>query len=302
MTVPARAEGRLLVVGAGTMGAQIAQQAALHGIDVALVDVNREVLERAMTSNRKWLDRRVEKGKLDRDEADAATRGVTAMTDIATAASGSAWAIEAVVEIASVKREVFAALDAHLPADAGIATNSSNIVVSRLADATRRPELCCNMHFFHPVLVMDLCEVVRGPQTSDETCARAVAWSRRMGRTPIVVEKEIDGFIVNRILGSASREAFSLLQGGVASAEDIDVAVRKGLNWPMGPFSLADFSGLDTVLTIRRDRMERDHAPGDVATVAILERMVAAGRLGRKSGRGFYDYAVDPPAPLPLPD
>jgi 3-hydroxybutyryl-CoA dehydrogenase len=302
MTGPARADGRLLVVGAGTMGAQIAQQAALHGIDVALVDVNPEVLERAMTSNRKWLDRRVEKGRLDRDEADAAARGVTAMTDLATAAAGSAWAIEAVVEVASVKREVFAALDADLPADAGIATNSSNIVVSRLADATRRPELCCNMHFFHPVLVMDLCEVVRGPQTSDETCDRAVAWSRRMGRTPIVVTQEIDGFIVNRILGSASREAFSLLQGGVASAEDIDVAVRKGLNWPMGPFQLADFSGLDTVLTIRRDRMERDHAPGDVATVAILERMVAAGRLGRKSGRGFYDYAVDPPAPLPLPD
>jgi 3-hydroxybutyryl-CoA dehydrogenase len=158
------------------------------------------------------------------------------------------------------------------------------------------------MHFFHPVLVMDLCEVVRGPETSDETCARAIAWSKRMGRTPILVEKEIDGFIVNRILGSASREAFSLLQGGVASAEDIDIAVRKGLNWPMGPFQLADFSGLDTVLTIRRDRMERDHAPGDVATVAILERMVGAGRLGRKSGRGFYDYAVDPPAPLPPPD
>ena len=302
MSVPARADGRLLVVGAGTMGAQIAQQAALHGIDVALVDVNPEVLERAMTSNRKWLDRRVEKGKLGPDEADAAARGVTAMTDLATAAAGSAWAIEAVVEVAAVKREVFAELDADLPADAGIATNSSNIVVSRLADATRRPELCCNMHFFHPVLVMDLCEVVRGPQTSDETCARAVAWSRRMGRTPIVVTQEIDGFIVNRILGSASREAFSLLQGGVASAEDIDVAVRKGLNWPMGPFQLADFSGLDTVLTIRRDRMERDHAPGDVATVAILERMVAAGRLGRKSGRGFYDYAADPPMPLPLPD
>jgi len=302
MSVPAGAHGRLLVVGAGTMGAQIAQQAALHGIDVALVDVNAEVLERAMTTNRQWLDRRVDKGKLGREEADAAARGVTAMTDLASAAAGSAWAIEAVVEVASVKREVFAALDAHLPATAGIATNSSNIVVSRLADATRRPELCCNMHFFHPVLVMDLCEVVRGPQTSDETCERAVAWSRRMGRTPIVVEKEIDGFIVNRILGSASREAFSLLQGGVASAEDIDVAVRKGLNWPMGPFQLADFSGLDTVLTIRRDRMERDHAPGDVATVAILERMVAAGRLGRKSGRGFYDYAVDPPTPLPLPD
>jgi 3-hydroxybutyryl-CoA dehydrogenase len=296
------ADGRLLVVGAGTMGAQIAQQAALNGIDVALVDVSAEVLQRAMATNRQWLDRRVEKGKLDREAANTAARRVSPMSDLATAAAGSAWAIEAVVEIPSVKREIFAALDAHLPATAGIATNSSNIVVSRLADATARPELCCNMHFFHPVLVMDLCEVVRGPQTSDETTARAVAWSRRMGRTPIVVEKEIDGFIVNRILGSASREAFSLLQSGIASAEDIDVAVRKGLNWPMGPFQLSDFSGLDTVLTIRRDRMERDHAPGDVATVAILERMVAAGRLGRKSGRGFYDYAVDPPAPLPLPD
>lgn len=296
------ADGRLLVVGAGTMGAQIAQQAALNGIDVALVDVSADVLQKAMATNRQWLDRRVEKGKLDREAAGAAAARVTAMRDLATAAASAAWAIEAVVEIPSVKREIFAALDANLPANAGIATNSSNIVVSRLADATARPELCCNMHFFHPVLVMDLCEVVRGPQTADETTARAVAWSRRMGRTPIVVEKEIDGFIVNRILGSASREAFSLLQGGVASAEDIDIAVRKGLNWPMGPFQLSDFSGLDTVLTIRRDRMERDNNPGDVATVAVLERMVAAGRLGRKSGKGFYDYAVDPPAPLPLPD
>jgi 3-hydroxybutyryl-CoA dehydrogenase len=296
------AQGRLLVVGAGTMGAQIAQQAALNGIDVSLVDVDSKHLKRAMTGNRQWLDRRVEKGKLERAEADGAARRVTPTTDLASAASESAWAIEAVVELPSVKREIFAELDAHLPARAGIATNSSNIVVSRLADATARPELCCNMHFFHPVLVMDLCEVVRGPETSDDTCERAVAWSRRMGRTAIVVEKEIDGFIVNRILGAASREAFSLLKGGVASAEDIDIAVRKGLNWPMGPFQLADFSGLDTVLTIRRDRMERDHAPGDVATVAILERMVADGRLGRKSGRGFYDYAVDPPAPLPLPD
>jgi len=295
-------QGRLLVVGAGTMGAQIAQQAALHGIDVSLVDVDAEHLHRAMASNRQWLDRRVEKGRMERAEADAAANRVTATTDLARAASESAWAIEAVVELPSVKREIFSELDAHLPARAGIATNSSNIVVSRLADATARPQLCCNMHFFHPVLVMDLCEVVRGPETSDETCERAVAWSRRMGRTPIVVEKEIDGFIVNRILGAASREAYSLLQGGVASAEGIDIAVRKGLNWPMGPFQLSDFSGLDTVLTIRRDRMERDHAPGDVATVAILERMVAAGRLGRKSGRGFYDYAVDPPEPLPPPD
>ena len=305
MTEPASAEGaegQLLVVGAGTMGAQIAQQAALHGVDVALVDVDTRQLQHAMASNLEWLERRVDKGKLEPQAADAAAGRVTPIDDLATAAAGSAWAIEAVVENAAVKREIFAALDTHLPPDAGIATNSSNIVVSRLADATGRPDRCCNMHFFHPVLVMDLCEVVRGPSTSDETCARAVAWSHRMGRTPIVVEKEIDGFIVNRILGAASREAFALLAGGVASAEDIDVAVKRGLNWPMGPFQLSDFSGLDTVLGVRRDRMEREAAPGDVATVAILERMVGAGRLGRKSGRGFYDYAVDPPAPLPPPD
>src|SRR4029077_10513913 len=149
-----------------------------------------------MTSNRQHLARRVEKGKLDPAEADAAANRVTATTDLASAASKAAWAIEAVVELESVKREIFAELDSHLPARAGIATNSSNIVVSRLADATARPALCCNMHFFHPVLVMDLCEIVRGPETSDETCDRAVAWSRRMGRTPIVVAKEIDGFIV----------------------------------------------------------------------------------------------------------
>ncbi|MBV8527717.1 MAG: 3-hydroxyacyl-CoA dehydrogenase family protein [Candidatus Dormibacteraeota bacterium] len=130
---------------------------------------------------------------------------------------------------------------------------------------------------------------------------RALAWARRMGRTAVLVEREIDGLIVNRILGAASREAFTLLAGGVATADDIDTAVRTGLNWPMGPFELTDFSGVDTVLGVRRDRMQREREPGDEATVEILERLVAAGRLGRKSGRGFYDYATDPPTPLALP-
>ena len=284
------------------MGAQIALQAALHGVDVSLFDVDQPKLQHAIASNRQWMERRLEKGKLDSEHAEAAAARVHPGAELAAAAGDCAWAIEAVVEDAAVKRQVFADLDAHLPASAGIATNSSNIVVSRLADATHRPELCCNMHFFHPVLVMDLCEVVRGPQTSDETVRRALTWSRRMGRTAIVVEREIDGFIVNRILGAASREAFALLADEVATVEDIDTATRTGLNWPMGPFELSDFSGLDTVLGVRRDRMQREHQPGDEATVAILERLVASGRLGRKSGRGFYDYSEDPPAPLPLPD
>jgi len=295
-------EGKLLVVGGGTMGAQLALQAALHGVDVALMDVSDAQLRRATAGNNQWLERRVERGKLDPEHAQAAQDHVHATTDLAEAARSAAWAIEAVVEDAAVKREVFAELDRALPEGAGIATNSSNIVVSRLASATQRPTLCCNMHFFHPVLVMDMCEVGRGPDTADATVQRALAWARAMGRTAIVVEREIDGLIVNRILGAASREAFTLLAGGVATPGDIDTAVRTGLNWPMGPFELTDFSGVDTVLGVRRDRMQREREPGDAATVEILERLVAAGRLGRKSGRGFYDYATDPPTPLSLPE
>lgn len=284
------------------MGAQIALQAALHGIEVELVDVSSAQLHRAVAANRQWLERRVERGKLDPEHAESAAERVRTSTELAAPAARVSWAIEAVVEEEAVKREVFAELDRLLPPGAGIATNSSNIVVSRLAGVTMRPELCCNMHFFHPVLVMDMCEVGRGPATSDETVQRALGWSRRMGRTAIAVEREIDGLIVNRILGAASREAFTLLADGVASAEDIDTAARTGLNWPMGPFELADFSGLDTVLGVRLDRMQREREPGDEATVAVLRRLVAAGRLGRKSGRGFYDYATDPPTPVSLPD
>ncbi len=294
-------EGRLLVVGAGTMGGQIAMQAALHRVDVALVDLSDAQLQRAADANARWLEGRVSKGKLQPAEAADAGARVTTSGDLHAAAAGSAWAIEAVVEDEAAKRDVFAQLDKSLPAEAGIATNSSNIVASRLATATQRPDRCCNMHFFHPVLVLDVCEVVRGPQTSDETMHRAVEWSRRIGRTPIVVDREIDGFIVNRVLGAASREAFTLLDDGVASVADIDTATRAGLNWPMGPFQLADFSGLDVVLGVRRDRLMREGHHGDDATVRILERLVAEGRLGRKSGRGFYDYKSDPPAPLPLP-
>jgi 3-hydroxybutyryl-CoA dehydrogenase len=292
---------RLLVLGAGTMGAQIAQQAALGYVEVDLVDLSQAQLERGVAGNRTQIERRVTKGRLSRADADAALARVSPSTDIAAAAPRCGWAIEAIVEEVNAKRDAFAQLDRHLPPGAGIASNSSNIVVSRLADVTGRPELCCNMHFFHPVLVMDLCEVVRGPQTADSTVERAVGWARRIGRTPIVVEHEVDGFIVNRVLGAASGEAFSLLDEGVASVADIDLAVRSGLGWPMGPFQLADFSGLDVVLGVRRDKQDREATPSADATVRILERLVGAGRLGRKSGSGFYDYSGDSPRALPLP-
>ena len=297
---PDAAEGRLLVLGAGTMGAQIAQQAALHGVEVELVDSVAAQLDRALGENRRLLLGRVARGRLDAEAAEAALDRVHPTGDLAGAAASCDWAIEAIVERVRAKREVFAELDAHLPPHAGIATNSSNIRSSRLADATSRPAQVLNMHFFHPVLVMDVCEVVRGPHTSAEYAALGVAWSRRMGRTPVLIEKETDGFVVNRVLGAASREAFALLAGGVADAASIDTAVKLGLNWRMGPFELADFSGLDTVLNVRRDRAELEGAEGDRQTVALLERLVAAGRLGRKSGRGFYDWSTTPPTPLPL--
>ncbi len=296
------AEGRLLVLGAGTMGAQIAQQAALHGVEVNLVDVDRDQLDRALAQNRSLLERRVEKGRMDGHLAQAALSRVHASDDLPAVAPHCSWAIEAIVEQVDAKRSAFAELDRALPDGAGIATNSSTIVSSRLASATGRPERVCNMHFFHPVLVMDVCEVVRNAQTSDQTVHDAVEWCIRMQRHPVVIEKEIDGFVVNRILGAASREAFTLLTGGFASFQDIDTAVRAGLNWPMGPFMLADFSGLDTVLNVRRDRAARSADPGDRAAVELLEKLVAAGRTGRKAGRGFYDWSTTPPTPLALPD
>ena len=296
------ADGRLLVLGAGTMGAQIAQQAALQGVDVHLVDVSAEQLERAAAGNRRLLEGRVAKGRIAAEDAEAALARVHTSGDLPAAAADSSWAIEAIVEQVDAKRRVFSELDRYLPEEAGIATNSSTIVSSRLASATRRADRVCNMHFFHPVLVMDVCEVVRNPQTSDDTVADAVAWCARMGRHAVVIEKEIDGFVVNRILGAASREAFTLLTGGFASFSDIDTAVRAGLNWPMGPFMLADFSGLDTVLNVRRDRASRGNDPGDRAAVELLEKLVGDGRLGRKAGRGFYDWSTKPPTPLSLPE
>ncbi len=284
---------RIAVVGAGTMGSQIAQQAALGGLEVWLTDTQPEQLRRAQESNRGHLERRVAKGRLERSVAEAALARVHLVPDLPTAVAQVEFVIEAVVEQLEPKRKVFAELDAAAPRAAFFATNSSSIPISRLADATRRPEQCCNMHFFHPVLVMELVEIVQGPQTSPETVQAATELARRMERVPVLLKKEIPGFIVNRILHAASQEAFSLYEAGVASFEDIDRAVEKGLNWPMGPFRLADFSGVDITYYSRlhqyhESRREEERPP------RFLEEMVKAGRLGRKTGRGFYEY---PPTP-----
>jgi 3-hydroxybutyryl-CoA dehydrogenase len=280
---------RLAVIGAGSMGAQIAQQAALNGVDVWLHDKSEEQLRKSVDSNRGHVMRRVEKGKLAQADADAALARVRTTTDLGDAVRDADFVIEAVFEDLDVKRAVFTELDRRAPAEAVLASNSSTMGISRIADATRRPESCVNMHFFHPVLVMDLVEVVRGPQTSERTVERATNMAREMGRTPVLINKEIDGFIVNRILHAATQEAYRLLDAGVASFEDIDTAVEKGLNWPLGPFRLGDFSGLDVTYNARL-HMYRTTGDERFRPSPQLEAKVKAGKLGRKTGEGWYKY------------
>jgi len=280
---------RLAVVGAGGMGAQIAQQAALQGMNVYLHDQSAEQLQKARDSNRGHVMRRVEKGKLEAGEAEKALTRVHTTTDLSEAVSRADFVIEAVFEDLELKRSVFAELDRAAPKDAVLASNSSTMGISKIADATSRPELCVNMHFFYPVLVMDLVEVVRGPATSDATVDRAMSVAREIGRTPVLINKEIDGFIVNRILHAATQEAYRLLDAGVAGFEDIDVAVEKGLNWPMGPFRLGDFSGLDVTYNARL-HMFKTTGEERFRPSPQLEAKVKAGKLGRKTGEGWYRY------------
>jgi len=280
---------RLAVIGAGSMGAQIAQQSALGGVDVVLHDQSAEQLRSARDSNRGHLMRRVEKGKLGAAEAEKALAGVRETTDLSEAVQGAHFVIEAVFEDLELKRSVFAELDRAAPPDAVLASNSSTMGISKIADVTSRPERCVNMHFFFPVLVMDLVEVVRGPQTSNETVERTMSLAREIGRSPVLINKEIDGFIVNRILHSATQEAYRLLDAGVASFEDIDLAVEKGLNWPMGPFRLGDFTGLDVTYNARL-HMYRTTGEQRFRPSPQLEAKVKAGKLGRKTGEGWYRY------------
>jgi 3-hydroxybutyryl-CoA dehydrogenase len=278
----------VVVVGAGTMGSQIALQTAYSGhYEVAVVDSNPQQLERARGQGRALVERAVVKGRLSAEEAPRVLDRLSFGEDLSAALPEAGLVIEAVFEDLEAKLEVWQELGRRAPADAVLASNSSTIAISRLAEETGQPEMCCNMHFFHPVTVMELCEIVRGPKTGDETVRRAVEFVRSIGRVPVVIEKEIHGFVVNRVLFAAAEEAMRLLEGGYASAEDIDTAVKKGLNWPMGPFELLDFSGLDIFYGALEDRRKLE---GGAGAPAILKERIERGELGRKTGRGFHDY------------
>lgn len=281
---------RLAVVGGGFMGSQIAVQAALNGVEVRLQDISREQLERSRELNRGHLRRRVEKGRLTEAAVEAAFGRIVETTDLEEAVADADLVIEAIVERLEAKREVFERMDRAAPEHAILASNSSTIVISQLADATRRPDRCANMHFFSPVLVMELCEVVMGPETSEAAAQRCMELVREIGRTPVLVRKEIDGFIVNRILHAATQEAYRLLDAGVAGFADIDTAVEKGLNWPMGPFRLGDFTGLDVTYNARRHMFEKTGDERYRPSERLREK-VERGELGRKTGKGWYEYS-----------
>lgn len=287
---------KICVTGAGQMGSQIAMQAALAGYDVCLHDISDEQLEKAMAGNRHQLGRRVEKGKLEQEFVDAALARLTTTSSLEEAATGADFVIEAIVEILAAKQDVFAELDRITPEHAILATNSSYLGNSEIAPATQRPEKVVNMHFFFPPLVMQLVEVVKGEKTSDETVELTAELARRIGKTPVILHKEMPGFLVNRILRALANEAYFLLENGVASFEDIDKACQLGLNHPMGPFMLGDFSGLDIGYNARMEVYNRTGNEEDKPP-ASLARRVERGDLGRKTGRGFYDYSTKPPTP-----
>ncbi|MDP9480673.1 MAG: 3-hydroxyacyl-CoA dehydrogenase family protein [Actinomycetota bacterium] len=270
------------------MGAGIVQLAAQSGYRVTACDASVEALERAQVYVREGLYRFAEKGAFTEDEADSHYERIRWTTNPQELAEAPA-VVEAVVEKVEPKKEALAALDALLPPDSLIFTNTSSISITDLASATGRPEKVCGTHFFTPPPVREAVEIPRGLLTSDETLERAKALVESFGKLPIVVEKGVPGFVANRFLMPMLLEACRLLEEGVASKEEIDLLVKKGLGFPVGPFELGDLIGLDVGLDvisyIHRELDEPYYAPP-----RILQELVRAGRLGRKTGAGFYDY------------
>jgi 3-hydroxybutyryl-CoA dehydrogenase len=275
------------IVGAGTMGHGIAQVAAQSGYEVVLVDAVPAALERGRAQIGKGLERLVAKGKLAAEDRDAALGRLTTEGDLAALAQAGL-VVEAVVEREDVKRKVLAELDRLCAPAAILATNTSSISITRLAGATSRPEKVIGMHFMNPVPVMQLVEVIRGLATSQETWEAVEAASRKMGKTPVEVH-DAPGFVSNRVLMPMINEAIFCLWEGVGKAEAIDEVMKLGMNHPMGPLALADLIGLDVCLDILRV-LQQGFGDPKYRPCPLLVKMVDAGRLGRKSGHGFYTY------------
>lgn len=280
---------KICVVGAGNMGHQIALSAALAGYKVSCTDISEEMLSKAENFARTYLPERVAKGKMTQEQADLGLANISFTQNLEEAAGDADFVIEAAVEKIEIKRKLFADLDRIAPGHAILATNSSFIVSSKIADATQRPDKVCNMHFFNPALVMKLVEVVQGPHTSTETAQVTMDLCEKMGKSGAWLKKEIYGFLVNRILAALHNEALFLVDMGIATPEEIDLAVTNALGHPMGPFRLMDFTGIDLSYYIGIERYQETRDPKDKPSPLVVEKF-AKGEWGRKTKQGFYSY------------
>ena len=276
---------KIQVVGAGLMGSGIAQVAAQAGLSVHLSDVDEEAIQKVIETIKKHLARSVERERISQDEMDEALGRIEWVMEYAPDAD---LAIEAVVEAVEVKQEVFRALDEQLGDDAILATNTSSISITELGALSGRPEKFIGMHFFNPVPLMKLVEIVRGPETGDETYRTAHELTERLGKEPVEVQ-DFPGFVSNRLLMPMINEAIYCVMEGVAGPEEVDTVMKLGMGHQIGPLALADLIGLDTCLHVM-EVVHEGFGDSKYRPCPLLKRYVAAGRLGRKSGRGFYEY------------
>ncbi|MFE9413327.1 3-hydroxyacyl-CoA dehydrogenase family protein [Streptomyces sp. NPDC006704] len=279
---------KLAVIGAGLMGSGIAQVSAQAGWDVVLRDVTDEALTRGTDGIKASYDKFVSKGKLAAEDAEAALARITTTTDLDAAADADV-VVEAVFEKLEVKHEIFRTLDKIVRPETVLASNTSAIPITKIAAATEHPERVVGVHFFSPVPMMRLCELVRGYKTSDETLAAAREFAESVGKTCIVVNRDVAGFVTTRLISALVVEAAKLYESGVASAEDIDLACKLGFGHAMGPLATADLTGVDILLhatsNIYTESQDEKFAPPE-----LMRRMVDAGDIGRKSGQGFYKH------------
>jgi len=280
---------KLGVVGSGTMGNGIAQLAAVIGCDVIMRDISGDFVERGIKNIDSFLSKSVEKGKLQADEKISIMgriKGTTDMSDL----KDVDFVIEAVLEDLDLKKKVFQELDELCRPEVVLSSNTSSMSITEIAAATKRPDKVCGVHFFNPAPLMRLVEIIRGYETSDETVATATDIAKKMGKVTVEIKKDTPGFIVNRVMIPHFIEAIKIVEEGIATIEDVDTAVKNGLNYPMGPFELMDLTGIDIAYFVMEYFYKELNKESKWSSPGLLKSVIRAGKLGRKTGAGWYEY------------